>query len=242
LEPQNSETHLWLGRIYGRMAAQQHSLTLAVRTRKQFEKAVALDPSNVAARKDLMQFYLDAPWLLGGGEGKAKKQAEAIATLDPAEGALARAELDEKNGDTSEAAKDFQQVTELKSATVSPYLDAADFFQSRHDINGMKAALAAARKVNPADTRLDYYQGVIDAMQGSRLNDAERDLKTYLASSRPNSYFIRASALSWLGDVYERLGKPKLAAQQYHAALQLNPGSSAAHNGLNRLAAGEKKQ
>jgi tetratricopeptide (TPR) repeat protein len=235
LEPQNAETHLWLGRIYGRIADKEHSLTLAVRTRKEFEKAVSLDPSNLAARKDLMEFYLDAPWLLGGGKNKAKKQAEAIATLNPAEGASARAQLAEKNGDISEAAKDFQKATESKSNTVNPYLDAADFFQSSHDVAGMKAALAAARKVNPGDPRLYYYQAVVYIMEGSKLDEAERDLKTYLTTAQRSSAAFRASALSYLGDLYERFGKPRLASEQFHAALQLEPDYSAAQQGLDRL-------
>jgi tetratricopeptide (TPR) repeat protein len=236
IEPRNAEAHVWLGQIYGRKAEQQHSLILAVRTREEFQKAVALDRSNIDARRDLMEFYLDAPWLLGGGKDKAKKQAKAIAALNPAAGALARGQLDEKNGDLAKAEGEFRRVVDLKPPMVGPYLEAADFFESRRDVTGMRAAVTAARKINPSDPRLSYYQGVLDVLQGANLGEAERELRTYVAGAPQRStYPSRASALSWLGQLYERSGKPQLAAQQYQAALQLDPGLAAARQALDRL-------
>jgi tetratricopeptide (TPR) repeat protein len=236
LEPQNAETHLWLGQIYGRKAEERRSFRLAVRTRKEFEKAVSIDPSNVDARRDLMEFYLDAPWILGGGKDKAKRQAEAIAALDPVAGILAQARFDDKTGQVTEAEAEFRRLIDLKPSQVGPYLEAADFFESRQDVAGMATAVAAARKVNASDPRLSYYQGAIDVLQGARLDEAERDLKIYLtAVPHRSDYPSRASALSLLGQLYERFGKPQLAAQQYHAALQLDPHFSAALQGLDRL-------
>jgi tetratricopeptide (TPR) repeat protein len=236
LEPQNAEAHLWLGQIYGRKAEEERSFRLAVRTRKEFEKAVSIDPSNLDARRDLMEFYLDAPWILGGGKGKAKRQVEAIAALDPVAGTLAQAHFDEKTGQVPEAEAEFRRVIDLKPSQVGPYLEVADFFESRQDVAGMATAVAAARKVNASDPRLSYYQGAIDVLQGARLDEAERDLKMYLTGVPHRSdYPSPASALSLLGQLYERLGKPQLAAQQYHAALQLDPHFSAALRGLDRL-------
>ena len=236
LEPQNAEVHLWLGQIYGQEADAAHSFMLAVRTRKEFEKAVSLDPSSIDARRDLMEFYLDAPWLLGGGKDKAKKQAKVIASLDPAAGALAQGRFDEKTGDDQQAAGEFRRVVLLKPNQVGPYLEAADFFESHRDVMGMAEAVAAATRVNPSDPRLNYYQGVVDILEGKMMDQAERKLKTYLTvGPQLSSYPSRASALSWLGELYEQTGKPALAAQQFHAALQLDPDLTPARQGLDRI-------
>ena len=89
----NADYHLWLGRAYGHRA-QQVSLfrkpALAKRVRIHFEKAVGCDPNHVAARWDLMEYYLKAPRFLGGSRKKAVEQAEIITRLDPAEGQKAR--------------------------------------------------------------------------------------------------------------------------------------------------------
>jgi Tfp pilus assembly protein PilF len=236
MESQNAEVHLWLGQIYGRKAEEEHSLTLAVKTRKEFEKAVSLDPSNVDARCDLMTFYLDAPWVLGGGKGKALKQAEAIATLDPVEGALARAHYYEKLGQASQAGAEFRKALELKPKDPGPYFEAANFYESGGDVEDMRASVEAAAKLNPRDPRLPYYLGATDAMEGKRLTEAERDLKSYLAAGPHRSDDpSQASAMSWLGQVYERLGQSQLATKEYMAALALDSHLNLALQGLQRL-------
>ena len=85
--------YLWLGRTYGYQA--QHApageqFFLARKVRKCLEKAVELNPDLVAARVDLVAFYLQAPNLLGGSVDKAKLQAAEIAKRDPEQGKLAR--------------------------------------------------------------------------------------------------------------------------------------------------------
>src|SRR2546428_3240143 len=89
LEPGSSEAHLWLGRFYGLAAERAHSFLLARKVRREFETAVQLDPGNLAARRDLMEFYLQPPRGPGGSQDKAREQAEAIAARDSAEGHLA---------------------------------------------------------------------------------------------------------------------------------------------------------
>ena len=89
LEKRNSNFHLWLGRAYGYQAQQAfvwQQLFLTRKVRQQFEKAVALDADNVAARWDLMEYYLKAPSFLGGSGEKAKTQAREIEQRDADEG------------------------------------------------------------------------------------------------------------------------------------------------------------
>jgi len=99
VQPNSSLAHLWLGRALGRKAEKANSVQAAFMVggvRKEFERAVGLDPRSLEARSDLLEFYLDAPSSFGGGIAKAQMQAEAIARLDPAEGRRARARIAEK--------------------------------------------------------------------------------------------------------------------------------------------------
>lgn len=78
----NSDYHLWLGRAYGHQAERASILQqplLARKVKEHFEKAVAFNPENIAARSDLMEYYLRAPRMLGGSQEKAREQAEEIA-------------------------------------------------------------------------------------------------------------------------------------------------------------------
>src|SRR5277367_2364619 len=86
LDPENSQYHLWLGRVYGEKADHSGFLTaagLAKRVRGEFEIAVRLNPDSAEARTDLAEFYLEAPGIVGGGRDKAEAQAQKIAAIDP---------------------------------------------------------------------------------------------------------------------------------------------------------------
>jgi len=89
LDNHNSDYHLWLGRAYGYQAQRASILwqvPLAGRVRKHFERAVELNPDNVDARADLAEYYLKAPWFLGGGKEKAETQAHEISQRNLTEG------------------------------------------------------------------------------------------------------------------------------------------------------------
>src|SRR5258707_920 len=89
LEPQNSVFHEWLGRTYGEKA--EHAgmfsgMSLAKKTRKEFETAVRLDEHNFSARQALIEFDCSAPGMGGGGEDKARPNIAKLAEMDVAEG------------------------------------------------------------------------------------------------------------------------------------------------------------
>ena len=88
LRSNDSQYHLWLGRAYGQKAAEiGNPLTaagLARKAKNEFERAVELNPNNVSARADLSEYYVEAPAIMGGGLGKARKQASELQGLDPA--------------------------------------------------------------------------------------------------------------------------------------------------------------
>jgi len=82
--PSDSERHHWLGKSIGRVAEQSpwyEAFPLAKKSGKEMEKAVDLDPRNTAAVLSLLQFYEQAPALVGGGEDKARKLRERMLQL-----------------------------------------------------------------------------------------------------------------------------------------------------------------
>ena len=239
LAPGNSEYHLWLGRACGAKA--EHAgwfsgLSLAKKTRQEFEEAVRLDPSNFAAQRDLIEFYYRAPGIVGGGDDKALRQMEALAALDPVEGHVARGAywVDKKKVDQAEA--EFRQVLGARPKRVSPYLEVADFYLSRNDAAHMEEAVEAAARVNPADRRLIYYRAVERILAGDRLPEAEQGLKKYLETvPRRSDLPAHSSAHEWLGRLCEREGKCNAAVEQYRKALDLDPRSKTARDAVRRL-------
>lgn len=239
LDPGNSEYHLWLGRAYGGKAERAgwfSGLSLAKRVRREFEEAVRLNPSNFAAQHDLLEFYLRAPGIAGGGTDKARQQVEAVAAVDPVEGHLVRGDFlaDKKKPDQAEM--EFRKVLEAQPKRVQPYLDIADFYLRRNDPRRMEEAVEGAARVDPSDSQLSYYRGVVRILAESRLPEAEHLLKSYLATvPRRSDLPSHASGREWLGRLYELEGKPEAAAEQYRAALEIDPHRKSAREALRHI-------
>jgi tetratricopeptide (TPR) repeat protein len=236
LAPDCSESHFWLARSYALKADKARSFWLARKSKLEYETAVQLDPDNLAARRDLMEFYLQAPWILGGSKDKAWQQVDAIASRNAMEGNLARAIYWRDLDKTSLAAQEFQKVLAARPDRAEPYFQVADFYESDGKPAEIEAAIQAVLRVSPSDPRVDYYSAVASVMKRQDLAKAEQNLKSYLVNSPPRDDFPpHAAAHDWLGQIYEIWGKKQLAIDQYRFALQLSPDNQPAQDALHRL-------
>jgi tetratricopeptide (TPR) repeat protein len=236
LDPKNSLYHQWLGTIYGGKADRDRSFSDARKVKKEFEEAVRLDPSNVQARRDLEQYLMEAPWVVGGNKDEARNQVTAIEGIDPIRGHLARAEFYLESKKPELAEKEYREVLAAKPKQIDPYLDVITFFIHENKPADLEAAIQAAAQVAPNDPRLNYARGVLGVLSGKDLSRAEEYLKSYLASTPDRSDWpSHASAREWLGRLYEAQGKRAEAAEQYRAALQLDPKRKEAKARLEKL-------
>ncbi len=237
LAPDDSEAHRWLGRAYGEEADRRRSWSLARKVRQHFETAVRLAARSVAAHRDLLQFYLDAPWVLGGTDDNARRQVTEITQLDPIAGRLARATYASHHGNVSGAAAEYRAVIAAQPATAAAYFEAADFFEGQRDPDGLRVAIDGAATVAHDDRRLSYYRAALDIMSGDDLSRAGSLMHTYLAAPACSEWPSFASAHQWLGLWHERQGRVADAVAEYRAALALDPGRKSAIASLKRLGA-----
>jgi tetratricopeptide (TPR) repeat protein len=236
LDPKNSLYHQWLGTTYGGKADRDRSFSDARKVKKEFEEAVRLDPSNVQARRDLEQYLMEAPWVVGGNKDEARNQVTAIEGIDPIQGHLARAEFYLESKKPELAEKEYREVLAAKPKQIDPYLDVITFFIHENKPADLEAAIQAAAQVAPNDPRLNFARGVLGVLSGKDFSRAEEYLKSYLASTPDRSDWpSHASAREWLGRLYEAQGKRAEAAEQYRAALQLDPKRKEAKARLEKL-------
>jgi tetratricopeptide (TPR) repeat protein len=235
LDPSRAEYHQWLARAYGEKAERDRSLFMARKVKRELEEAVRLDPSAVTARRDLLHYYAEAPWIAGGSKDKARQQAEAIAALDPIQGHLAWADYWKEQDKPDEVERRYQSVRQASPATADPYFEMAEYYQRRNDAARLEQAIEQAAGVHPQDPRLAYFRGTARVLAGDRAAQAEQMLRAYLGSPENSEYPSHASALEWLGRLFERQGKLKDAADQYRAALQVDPDHESARAGLKRV-------
>jgi tetratricopeptide (TPR) repeat protein len=242
LDSGRSEYHDWLGRACGRKADESsHSnmaaaLSLARRTHHEFEAAVRLDAANINAQRDLISFMANAPANLGGGEDRAMEQIHALSAVDPVEGELALADLYAVRKKFEQASDEYQEILKSAANRIGVYFEAADYYRDRGEAEHMEQAVEAAAKISSSDPWLSYYRGVALVLEKKDPAIAEKNLHTYIDTVPDNSEVpAHSSAYEWLGKLYEVEKKPELAAEQYKAALTLDPQNKALREALKKL-------
>jgi len=199
LDPQNAEYSRWLGRAYGAKAEQNHSFFLARKVKQAFEAAVHLAPMSIPARRDLMQYLTEAPWIVGGDKTKAREQIEVIFKIDPVEGHLARAAYFAADKKWQEAEREYVAAVDAHPQRLDSYIEAAEFFEDRKNAQQIERVVDAARRVDPKDPRLDYYTAVSLILRRNELPVAEHLLRSYLANVPQRSdYPSHRAAEQWL--------------------------------------------
>ncbi|MGC1107272.1 MAG: tetratricopeptide repeat protein [Candidatus Acidiferrales bacterium] len=236
LDPNSSVYHDWLGRGYGEVAAREKSFLLARRVKKEFQAAVQFDSSNIDARRDLEEYLLQAPWIVGGSKDDALGQANAIAQVNPVDGHLAKAEYEAAIGQADLAIAEYNAALSLKPQSIEPYLEVANYYGLQGKSPELTELVEQAAQVSPKDPRLPFYRGVAHILSGTNFPLAEENLKSYLASSPERSDWPSHSvARYWLGQLYEKQGNKMAAAEQYRDAVGLDPDNRDAKRALTQL-------
>jgi tetratricopeptide (TPR) repeat protein len=239
LDPQSSVYHEWLGRSYGAKA--EHAgifsgLSLAKKTRMEFEMAVRLDETNFSARQALIEYDCSAPGIAGGGEDKALPQIAKLAELDAAEGHYAAGNCRRQKKDFAAADAEFTKALENHPKSANLIYDIGDYAMKHSQPDRLLAVASEGEKVAPADPRGTFYRAVAFVLTKKSVGEAESLLREYLNRAPTRSgYPRRWEAHEWLGRLYENQGNRKVAVDEYQAALKLDPKSKSANEALKRL-------
>ena len=124
--PGNGGCHLALGKALGTKAMAggiTSAISYAGTIRDSFKKAVELNPRDFEARFALLDYYMMAPFIVGGGTGKAETLARETANLNAEAGKLMTVSLDLKEDNVGKA--------EANALAIKPGAD--DGIQQRHE-------------------------------------------------------------------------------------------------------------
>jgi tetratricopeptide (TPR) repeat protein len=235
LDPKNSYYFLWLGRAYGEKADRAGwfaAAGLAGKVRQSFERAVQLDPTNWQARTDLAEYYLEAPGIVGGGKDKAQAQADALMSLNPAMAHWVAGRIAQKEKDMVAAERENRAAVAVGNGCRA-WFDLASFLRRMNRLDEMQETLTHLESctVDRADALLDAAGLLLRTGRDYPL--AVRLLERYLAAPVEEGPAFKAHDV--LGQIFERQGDRKAAAEQFRAALSLFRSYARAQEDLNRL-------
>ncbi len=163
LRPRVARYHRQVAEVQGVMA--QHAnvfqqALLARRFRKEIDTALELDARDVQAWRDLLEYYLLAPGIIGGDVKKAAETAERTAAIDACEGSLARARIAEHRKDMQTQCRELRHAVELQPSSYRAWVTLA-----RADEGEAERAARAAIGIDSG--RADAY-GVLAAVYAGR--------------------------------------------------------------------------
>jgi tetratricopeptide (TPR) repeat protein len=222
-DPTSSDNQLWLGRAYGFKASHANplsALSLAVKVRIAFERAVQLDPENIHALNDLGEFYVAAPAIIGGGLDKAQALAARMQPHFPSQAHRLLALIAENKKEDAIAEAEFSNAV-AAGKTPEAYIDLGHFYE-RHNqpdkmVNALQSGIATDRRKGPS--LVDAASILTDAHRSPEL--AETLLRDYLSSSAKTDEAPAFKVHVQLGDLLAHQGDPEAAHREYAAALAL---------------------
>jgi len=195
-------------------------IILARQFRSEIDMAISLDPHDIQAHRDLLEYYLVAPGIAGGDVQKASAVTKQIGQLDPAEGLLAEARVASFRKRFNEAGELLRQAVALQPSNYRTRLALAKFYAAPESFNAAMASAAAkellkldAGRVEPYTILAQIYAGQCDwNALDSLLNESARENPDDLAP-----YYRAAETLLANGR------EPARVARYLHVYLQQEP-------------------
>ena len=233
LDEQNSNYHMWLGRVLGQEASHASFITalgIAKHSLSEMQTAAKLNPQNGPALSDLGDYYAQAPGMAGGGIDKAQAVASQLDKVDPARAAQLRGDIAVQQKDYATAESAYRQAAAVAKEPADYWTVLANFYRSRQQWSNLDAAIqncvtAASKDKNSGVGLYDGAGVLISAKRNPSL--AAQMLENYLSNSSLSEQapafiaHIRLSRLKQqLGDAVGAKSELAIAAQM---AKEFNP-------------------
>lgn len=237
VDPKNGETHRWVGIGYGRQAMTANKFRqamLATKAKSAFETAVKLDSTDVAARQALMEYYLQAPGIVGGSVEKAKEQARIIGRMDRLRGYFALAAIHLRQKDTTAAIEQYRDAARAFPDSVPPNTTLAAVLANtgRYPETWQQVELMVQRW--PNDPRVVFAIGRAAAVTGQQLDRGATALRSYL-SGKGSTELPTSAAHYRLGMILRRQGDLAGARSEFETVVRLDPRHRDAKTALDSL-------
>lgn len=206
--PENGGCHLALGKALGSKAVAggiTSAIGYAGTIRDSFKKAVELDPRDFEARFALLDYYMVAPFIVGGGDSKAEALARETANLNAEAGKLMTVSLDLKEDKVAKA--------EAGALAIKPGAD--DAIQQRHEeqlmavgathLNGKKygdamRVFGEAQKRYPDSPVIAFGVARVHQEQGKHREALAIMDQVVLKTPLPHVHYRMAKSLQAVGD------------------------------------------
>ena len=214
LDLNNSHYHMWLGHSFGRQAQSASILKqarYARRCRQNYEKAIELAPSNIEARKSILEYYLQAPKIVGGGRDKAENEASMLELLDTASGISAWGNIYSYYEEPEKEENLYIEGIKNYPTLMISYFELFNMYFDKGEYS--KAATIATQQLQVNDTTATIYYNLGNAQQHMEKYDEALDSysKTLELDDHYNVTYYQIGRLAAVSGKFLDIGKEHLS-------------------------------
>lgn len=236
--PNSAEAHYLLGDAYGTLISTASMFSkpgLAKKTHEELDRAIQLDPNLLDARFGMIEWYLEAPGFIGGGEDKAIAEANEIKKRDAIDGHRAFALIYNHQKKPDLAHKEYAEaVREQPNVPRAHYWLGVSNLQQKNNPAAI-AEFETAIKIDPQYMPGWFQIGHMAAVTGENKERGEESLRKYLAYTPKRNEPALYRAHYWLGLIYEKQGKKAEAKASFTKSLSANPNQKDVQEAMKRV-------
>ncbi len=223
-EPSNANYHYKYGGALGMKALLVNKL-IAVSyiddIKREFELAAQLDPQHIETRWALVEFYIQLPVILGGGEKKAIVYAKELERISPVDGYLAQGHIAEHSKRYKEAAPFFKKAVEV-GGSLHTYERLINLYEKDKQFDNALATASEALKKHRIN-QLNYRIGELVAKSRLQSQYGIERLGQYVENYTNNDEPSKAWAYYRLAQINKNMGEKRLAVNWIDKALKEIP-------------------
>ena len=237
-EPDYGPAHLWLGNAYGNRIGQVgrfSQATMAPKLRRAFERALELDSNLHDARTALIEYYLQAPAIVGGSVEKAKAQVAELQRRDPPRGYYALGRLAQYEERLDDARRHYLDAYAARPSNPVYRMSAGIIHQDAKDWAKAFAVFDLWTREEPKAAGAWYQLGRTAVLSGQRLDDGVAAFRRFLALPEQPGQPEHKHAWYRMGQALALAGDKAGARQALERALSLDPDLAEAKAELARL-------
>ena len=225
--PNNADVQYWFG-LANRSVMMHSSFFkqpfLASKMRQALERAVQIDPNHYEARLALIDYYIFAPAIAGGGEEKAIAQAAEVSKRDKLMGHRAYARMYVRQKKLDLARKELLDAVREQPSSAAAHAALGTLYGANDkNFPAAFAELESAIKLDPNYMPAWFRVGQGAALSGTNLPRGEEALKKYLAYRPKENEPGLVATWFYLGSICEKSGRKPEARAAFATALAIDP-------------------
>ena len=236
--PDHALAHLWLGNAYGNRIGQLGTFgqgLMAPKLRNAFERAIELDPGLHEARAALLEYYLQAPAIVGGSQAKARAQAAELQRRDPPSGHYALARIAQHEQRLDDARRHYLDAYAARPDSATFRMAAGLIHQETKAWDKAFEVFERWTRDEPAVASAWYQLGRTAVLSGQRLDDGAAAFRRFLAMPELPGQPGHKHGWWRLGQALAQAGDTAGARAAFEKALSLDPALEEARAELAKL-------